>query len=58
MYLYPFAVQTDARPIPVLSLVGSIMTVSWCMIPFFSASSIIDRATLSLTDPVGLKYSA
>jgi hypothetical protein len=55
--LYPFATPTDASPIPVLPEVGSIITEPFFKIPCFSASSIIALATLSLTEPPGLKYS-
>ena len=55
--MYPFAAHTEARPIPVFPLVGSIITLSLCNFPLFSASSIIDKAILSFTEPVGLKNS-
>ena len=58
MILYPFAAAIDARPIPVLPDVGSMITESSFKIPFFSASSIIAFAILSLTLPAGLKYSS
>ena len=58
MSLYPFAAATLARPIPVLPLVGSIITESALSFPVFSASSIIAFAILSLTEPAGLKYSS
>ena len=51
------AAQTEARPIPVLPLVGSIIALSLCNLPCFSAVSIIDKAILSFTEPVGLKNS-
>ena len=47
-----------ASPIPVLPDVGSIIVAPGLRIPFFSASSIIAFATLSLTLPVALKYSS
>ena len=55
--LYPLAAATDASPIPVLPDVGSMIVVSLFNLPAFSASSKIDFATLSLTEPAGLKYS-
>ena len=42
---------------PVLPLVGSMITVSFLRIPRFSASSIIDMPMRSLTLPSGLKNS-
>ena len=57
MHLYPFAAHTEAKPTPVLPLVGSIITLFGLNFPCFSAVSIIDKAILSLTEPVGLKYS-
>ena len=47
-----------ARPIPVLPLVGSITVPPFLMRPFFSALRSILTATLSLTEPAGLKYSS
>ena len=58
MTLYPLAVPTAARPIPVLPLVGSMMVAPGLRIPFSSASRIISLAILSLTLPAGLKYSS
>ena len=58
MVLYPLAAATLARPIPVLPEVGSMMVEPSFKIPFFSASSIIASAILSLTLPAGLKYSS
>ena len=43
---------------PVLPEVGSMMTEPSFSTPFASASSIIAFATLSFTDPAGLKYSS
>ena len=43
---------------PVLPLVGSMMTEPGFSSPFASASSIIALAMRSLTDPAGLKYSS
>ncbi len=37
MILYPFAAAIDARPIPVLPDVGSMITEPSFKIPFFSA---------------------
>ena len=42
---------------PVLPLVGSMMTVSFLRMPRFSASSIIAMPMRSLTLPSGLKNS-
>ena len=56
--LYPLATATNAKPIPVLPEVGSIIVAPGLSIPFFSASSIIDNATLSFADPAGLRYSS
>ena len=58
MILYPFAAAMDARPIPVLPDVGSMITEPSFKIPFSSASSIIAFAILSLTLPAGLRYSS
>jgi len=54
---YPRAAATAAKPIPVLPLVGSIITESFVKTPCFMASSIIASATRSFTLPPGLKYS-
>ena len=56
--LYPLAAATEASPIPVFPEVGSIMTVPAFMSPRSSASFKIAFATLSLTEPAGLKYSS
>ena len=53
-----FAAHTPASPIPVLPLVGSIITVSLLIFPCLIPSSIIAYATLSFTLPSGLKYSS
>ncbi len=58
MILYPFDAATAARPMPVLPLVGSIMTAPGFNTPLCSASSIIAFAILSFTLPAGLKYSS
>ena len=55
---YPFAAAMDARPMPVLPDVGSIITESAPRSPFSSASSIIALAIRSFTLPAGLKYSS
>ena len=47
-----------ARPIPVLPEVGSIIVPPARSLPEHSASLIISRATLSLTEPAGLKPNA
>ena len=56
--LHPFAAAIAARPIPVLPLVGSMITEPSFSKPFSSASSIIAFAIRSLTEPAGLKYSS
>ena len=43
---------------PVLPEVGSRIVCPGPIAPFSSASSIIDRATRSLTEPVGLRDSS
>ena len=58
MMRYPLAAATAARPIPVLPLVGSMITEPGFKAPEASASSIMALATLSLTEPAGLKYSS
>ena len=58
MSLYPREAATDARPIPVFPLVGSMITLPSLRSPFSSASSIIALAILSFTLPAGLKYSS
>ena len=55
---YPLDAATAASPMPVLPLVGSIITDSGLSRPFSSASSIIAFAILSFTLPAGLKYSS
>ncbi len=55
---YPFAAATIARPIPVLPLVASRMTLSRVSSPRSSARSIMYRAGRSFTDPPGLKLSS
>ena len=55
--LYPLAAATDAIPIPVFPLVGSINVAPGLINPFFSASSIIFFAIRSFTLPAGLKNS-
>ena len=56
--LYPLEAATEARPIPVFPLVGSIITLPGLRSPLASASSTIALAILSLTLPAGLKYSS
>ena len=58
MALYPLAVATQPIPIPVFPDVGSIIVEPGFNIPLSSASSIMASATLSLTEPAGLKYSS
>ena len=53
MILYPLAAATAAKPIPVLPLVGSIITDPLCGLPVFPASSIIAFAILSLPNLPG-----
>ena len=47
-----------AMPMPVLPLVGSIITLPLPIIPLASASSRIAFAALSLTEPEGLNISS
>ena len=54
----PFDAVTNASPIPVLPLVGSMMTVFWLILPSLIPCSIIAFATRSFTLPSGLKYSS
>ena len=54
----PKVPQTKARPIPVLPLVGSIITESLSIFPLLKASKIIAFAILSFALPAGLKYSS
>ena len=56
--LYPLAAATEARPIPVLPDVGSMIVVSAFTSPLASASSSMALAILSFTEPAGLKYSS
>ena len=56
--LYPFEAAIDARPIPVLPEVGSMITDPSFNLPSFSAASIIALAIRSFTLPAGLKYSS
>src|SRR5699024_1734503 len=54
---YPFAAATNASPIPVFPLVGSIMVSPGFNTPSSSACSTIAKAIRSLTELPGLKYS-
>ncbi len=56
--LYPLAAQTKARPIPVLPLVGSRMTVSGPIRPSVSAAWTMLKPIRSLTLERGLKDSS
>ena len=56
--LYPLIAAREARPIPVLPDVGSMITAPGFRTPLSSASSIILRAIRSLALPAGLKYSS
>ena len=47
-----------ARPMPVLPEVGSMMVAPGASLPSRSAASSIHRAALSLTLPVGFRYSS
>ncbi len=58
MIRYPLAAATEARPMPVLPEVGSMMTEPGFRRPRASAPSIMALATRSLTDPAGLRYSS
>ena len=55
--LYPFMAATMASPIPVLPLVGSMISAPGFKIPAASASSIIAKAIRSFTQPAGLNDS-
>ena len=55
---YPLTAAIAASPIPVFPEVGSMITEPSFRRPFFSASSIIAFATLSLTLPAGFRYSS
>ena len=57
MHLYSFVAHTEANPIPVFPLIGSIISLSLCNFPCLSAVSIIDKAIQSFKEPVGLKNS-
>src|SRR3954462_14344288 len=56
--LYPLREQIMAREMPVLPEVGSRIVWPGRISPFSSASSISERATRSLTEPVGLNDSS
>ena len=56
--LRPSTAQHIANPMPVLPLVGSIMTVSLFISPRSIASLSIEEAALSLIELDGLKYSS
>ncbi len=58
MTLYPLVTAIAARPMPVFPDVGSMMVAPGASLPSFSASSIMALATLSFTEPAGLKYSS
>ena len=55
--LYPLAAHVNAKPMPVLPDVGSMISVFLLILPFFSASSIIATPMRSFTDQSGLKFS-
>ena len=55
---YPLCLQIIASEMPVLPDVGSRIVCPGRIRPLSSASSIIARATRSLTDPVGLRDSS
>ena len=55
---YPRAAQVNASPIPVLPLVGSMITDCSLSRPCASAASIIATPIRSLTDQSGLKLSS
>ena len=56
--LYPLALFTSVKPIPVLPKVPSTQIPLGSMSLFFSASSIIPSAVRSLMEPPGLRNSA
>ncbi len=55
---YPLAAQTIERPMPVLPEVGSTTYIPGRRWPSRSAASIMDRATRSFTECMGLKDSS
>ena len=55
---YPLTAQTMASAIPVLPEVASTTVCPAFNRPFFSASLMIAKASRSLTEASGLKYSA
>ena len=56
--LYPLALFTKVKPMPVFPKVPSTQIPLGSIRLFFSASSISPRAVLSLIDPPGFKNSA
>jgi hypothetical protein len=54
----PSTAQPNARPMPVLPLVGSTMTVSWSILPRSRARQSMLVATRSLTEAPGLLNSS
>ena len=56
--LYPFAAAMDARPIPVLPEVGSIITEPGFSLPVCSACAIMAFPTRSFTLLAGFRYSS
>src|SRR5690606_12857573 len=57
IHLYPFTMAANAKPIPVLPDVPSMIVPPGCKRPSASASSIILRAIRSLVELPGLKVS-
>ena len=57
MSFNPLAAQIAASPIPVFPEVGSMIVVSFLILPFFIASLIILKAILSFTEEVGFMNS-
>src|SRR4030042_3652237 len=55
--LYPFAAATKARAMPVLPLVGSMISIPGLSTPFFSPSQIILAPIRHLTEYEGLRPS-
>lgn len=55
---YPFTLAIMASPAAVLPEEDSKMRWPGCRLPSFSASSIIERAALSFTEPAGLRPSS
>jgi hypothetical protein len=58
MRRYPFVAATSARPMPVLSLLGSITVPPGLNVPSLSVASIMESTIRSFTEPLGLSPSS